>query len=244
VHYGNASRGLGRAPQQLRVNASTPVGPHGRSDEAGSIRVALRGRSPAGRERVRLAWESAPLGTPFGGGGISRGALFDTGAPQALAGSFVILSDVEDGLATPGNYIWRARIEGRSPFFPRAPWVSPPFNAARELDFRSYSALTTVEGPRAEDEMRLVLEPNRPEPFREATRFAFTLPYAAHVRFTIHDVQGRRVAELLAEPREAGRHAVEWKGTRADGGRVAAGVYFARLDAGGRIASRTIIRVD
>jgi hypothetical protein len=47
------------------------------------------------------------------------------------------------------------------------------------------------------------------------------------VGLTVYDAAGRRVAQLLDEPREAGIHQVKWN---ARG--VASGVYFVRLDAG------------
>ncbi len=71
-----------------------------------------------------------------------------------------------------------------------------------------------------------------PNPFNPRTTIAFELPASSPVRLTIHDPSGRRVRALLAETREAGRHAVSWDG-RDDAGRaVATGTYFAKIDAG------------
>jgi photosystem II stability/assembly factor-like uncharacterized protein len=68
---------------------------------------------------------------------------------------------------------------------------------------------------------------NFPNPFRGETTFRFALPERVEVGLTVYDAAGRRVAQLLDEPREAGIHQVKWN---ARG--VASGVYFVRLDAG------------
>lgn len=60
-----------------------------------------------------------------------------------------------------------------------------------------------------------------------------TLPAAGDVRLDVTDALGRRVARLGGGAMPAGEHVVRW-----DASRVAAGVYVARLTAGG--ASRTL----
>jgi hypothetical protein len=73
-------------------------------------------------------------------------------------------------------------------------------------------------------------------PAREGTRLAFELTREAAVELAVHDAAGRRVRTLVAETRAAGRHVASWDGRDEEGGRVAAGVYFARLAAGGAVA--------
>ena len=77
---------------------------------------------------------------------------------------------------------------------------------------------------------RLVLALARPtpNPARGATLLAFTLPVAMHARLEIVDVGGRRVAAYEGDF-AAGAHAWRWDGAASGGGRVGAGVYFARL---------------
>ncbi|WP_456430194.1 S8 family serine peptidase [Rhodocaloribacter sp.] len=82
------------------------------------------------------------------------------------------------------------------------------------------------------------LLPNYPNPFRAATTLVFELPEAAHVRLTIYDVLGRRVATLVDGMRKAGAHTVRW-----EPGRTAAGVYFCRLEAGASTATRALTRM-
>ena len=77
-----------------------------------------------------------------------------------------------------------------------------------------------------------------PNPFRGRTLLAFELARAGRVRLSIIDARGRLVHSLVEGERSAGRHVVAWEGA------AAAGVYFVRLEADGRVVSSTIVRVD
>lgn len=85
----------------------------------------------------------------------------------------------------------------------------------------------------------LTLDVRGPNPFRTATEVAFSLPEPAAVRLMVYDVLGREVAVLAAGDFAPGRHAV-----RFDASDLAAGVYVARLAAGGEAVTRrlTVVR--
>jgi len=72
-------------------------------------------------------------------------------------------------------------------------------------------------------------------------RLAFALPAAAPVRLAVFDVQGRRVRELADGRFAAGEHAVVWDGRDGAGRRLAAGVYWAVFEAGGRRLTRQVV---
>jgi|GEM_PF-3172275 len=67
-----------------------------------------------------------------------------------------------------------------------------------------------------------------PHPARSAVALRVTLPAAGDARLDVLDALGRRVARLADGAMGAGAHVVRW-----DASRVAAGVYVARLTAGG-----------
>lgn len=69
-------------------------------------------------------------------------------------------------------------------------------------------------------------------------RLSFSLPSAQHVRVGIYDVSGRCVATLADGTYSAGVHTVTWD---MQGARPAAGLYFARLQAGERTVGRRVI---
>ena len=82
-----------------------------------------------------------------------------------------------------------------------------------------------------------------PNPFNPSTTIAFDLARPGHVRLTVFDARGRRVAGLVDAPYAAGSHQVRWQG-RSDGGvAMPAGVYFAALEAGGERLQRKLVLV-
>ena len=74
------------------------------------------------------------------------------------------------------------------------------------------------------------LAPGRPSPFVRATTIAYTLPKAGPVRLLVFAVNGKLVRTLRSGERPAGSHAEVWDGCDDQRRRLAAGVYFARLE--------------
>ena len=72
------------------------------------------------------------------------------------------------------------------------------------------------------------LEQNFPNPFNPSTTISYSIPERGLVRLEVFDLLGRRVATLLNETQEAGRHSVTF---RPEG--LASGVYIYRLEARG-----------
>jgi hypothetical protein len=90
----------------------------------------------------------------------------------------------------------------------------------------------------------LALMPNVPNPFIGGTTLRFALPSRGPVDLAIYDVTGRLVKTLLSGGGGAispGVYAVDWDGRDNGGGRVAGGVYFARLRAGNQGAVRKMV---
>lgn len=82
----------------------------------------------------------------------------------------------------------------------------------------------------------LSLSPAFPNPFRGSTQLHYSLPAASAVSLRLYDVQGRAVRTLVGERKAAGRHSVS-----LDGRGLAAGVYLARLEAGGATVQRKLL---
>jgi aminopeptidase N len=85
------------------------------------------------------------------------------------------------------------------------------------------------------------LEQNRPNPFNPATTIHFVLPAKTHATLRIFDVAGRLVATVLSQELPIGQHRTVWDGKNAKGEAVASGVYFYRLSAGGRTATKKMV---
>jgi len=85
-----------------------------------------------------------------------------------------------------------------------------------------------------------VLAQSAPNPARTTAIIHFALPAASPVTLGVYDVQGRRIALLLDHQiQPAGEHDVL---VQAD--RWKPGVYFYRLEAAGRTATRRMIVVQ
>ena len=84
---------------------------------------------------------------------------------------------------------------------------------------------------------------SRPNPASGQVTFDFTLPTAGRVNLTIHDVSGRTVRRLVGRDYAPGVHRVVWDGFDQNGGRVAAGVYFWKIQSSGYETTRRLVVV-
>ena len=89
--------------------------------------------------------------------------------------------------------------------------------------------------------LRFALLPGRPTPFHESVQIAFTLPKSGDVRLTVHDVAGRRVAEIVDGTLAAGHHVRNWDGRDHRGHDLASGIYFARLEQGSEVLTERLV---
>ena len=80
-----------------------------------------------------------------------------------------------------------------------------------------------------------------PNPSAGAQAFTFTLPAGGPAHMTIRDARGRLV-RTLSESLAAGPQRLAWDGRAASGVPAPPGLYFARLDAAGAVATIKIVR--
>ena len=71
-----------------------------------------------------------------------------------------------------------------------------------------------------------------PNPFNPSVTIGYTLPEQLHVRLTVYDSLGRRVAVLEDGIRGAGRHEAVWNGRSSRGETLGSGIYLYRIEAG------------
>ncbi|MBC8192845.1 MAG: T9SS type A sorting domain-containing protein [FCB group bacterium] len=77
----------------------------------------------------------------------------------------------------------------------------------------------------------LYLNQNYPNPFNPSTTIEYDLPDQSDVSVIVYDIAGREVQTLISTSQSAGRYKISWDGTSKEGQQVAAGMYFARLQA-------------
>ena len=102
---------------------------------------------------------------------------------------------------------------------------------------------TTVDAPGRGAPASFALWPCEPNPARRSGVLRFDLPTSladSRVRLALYSADGRRVRTLHDGALGAGAHALVWDLLGDDGGPVAAGLYFCRLDVGGRALVRKL----
>jgi hypothetical protein len=86
------------------------------------------------------------------------------------------------------------------------------------------------------------LAQNFPNPFNPVTQMRFNLTKAQNVTFTIYDITGRTVSELIKnQPMNIGDHFVVWDGTDSKGQPVSSSIYIYELRAGSSVTSKKMI---
>ncbi len=88
---------------------------------------------------------------------------------------------------------------------------------------------------------RFALHANYPNPFNPVTTIVYELPREGTVELSIFNAMGQKVRTLVSGVQTSGVHQVQWNGTNKAGGNVASGVYFYRLNSGGKIQIRKMI---
>jgi hypothetical protein len=88
------------------------------------------------------------------------------------------------------------------------------------------------------------LLPIWPQPSGGPMTVRFDVARQSNVDLAVFDLSGRRVANVWQGPRSENRYEIPWDGLGSDGRRLPAGVYFLRMDAGGTISARRIVRVN
>jgi subtilisin family serine protease len=82
-----------------------------------------------------------------------------------------------------------------------------------------------------------------PNPFRTSVQIDYTVPYAQDVNFTIYDVCGQKVKTFIDGHQEAGQFSVRWTGCDDKGRKLAAGIYFGRIEVGKHAVTNKLILI-
>ncbi|MBK8229635.1 MAG: T9SS type A sorting domain-containing protein [Candidatus Eisenbacteria bacterium] len=104
---------------------------------------------------------------------------------------------------------------------------SPPTEVSDEVDLEARTGIAAVH----------------PNPFNPRTTIRFSLAATGKAELVIYDVSGRQVRALVEQELTAGGHTAVWDGTDDKGRRVASGVYWSQLRAGGYESHRKMVIV-
>ncbi|MAF26437.1 MAG: hypothetical protein CME07_01045, partial [Gemmatimonadetes bacterium] len=122
---------------------------------------------------------------------------------------------------------------------------SPPYTSGYRLTLRNGTDLLSGGTSVSELPARTAFGQARPNPFRGIVEIPFVLgkDLTAPADLSVVDVQGRRVRDLGAIPRDQPTGRIQWDGRDRQGQTVAAGVYFLRLRAGGVRLDQKIVKI-
>ena len=82
-----------------------------------------------------------------------------------------------------------------------------------------------------------------PNPFNPSTTIAFSIPETTQTRVSIYNSKGQRVIDLLDADLPQGDHSLVWDGRDTNNRDVASGIYFIKLEAGGKTSIRKAMLV-
>ena len=82
-----------------------------------------------------------------------------------------------------------------------------------------------------------------PNPSGDGASVDLTLPYPAWTELAVFDAQGARVRTIHAAMLPVGVTHLRWDGRTDHGRAVQSGVYFLRMNAGGRVLGQRLVLV-
>ncbi len=122
--------------------------------------------------------------------------------------------------------------------------TNTPANGTGGIVYRIRAVGPAGVGGAGDVPARFALHASAPNPFRTSASIRYDLARSTTVRLGVYDLAGRLVRTLEdGAARGAGTHLATWDGRDAEGSRVSAGVYFARLEAGAFHSTRRMVFV-
>jgi len=137
---------------------------------------------------------------------------------------------VNSGLAN--GVVWSLAVSGTNLLAAIGSWGAGGAGVWR----RPLSELLSVDAPAIGAPAVFGLEQNYPNPFNPSTTIRYALPHRTHVLLTVLNTLGQRVATLVDAVQEPGEHSVKF-----DGGGIASGVYYYRLQTGGYVRTMRML---
>jgi hypothetical protein len=120
--------------------------------------------------------------------------------------------------------------------------IAHPELALDEAMFNEGDPPAIIDGHDYSGEIvRFALGPVSPNPFAEGTVIGYSAPQAGRVAIKIFNVHGQVVRTVINGDVEAGFHQIGWDGRDDSGAKVARGVYFCRMEAGGFSATEKLV---
>lgn len=82
------------------------------------------------------------------------------------------------------------------------------------------------------------IQGNYPNPFNPSTTIAFSIPETGRVRVSVYNIKGQKVKDLINTEMTRGNHKLIWDGKDTNSRNVGSGIYFFKLESGGKTSIR------
>ena len=82
---------------------------------------------------------------------------------------------------------------------------------------------------------------NYPNPFNPSTTIEFNIPENGRALVSVYNTKGQRVKNLLDADLPRGKHTLVWDGRDANNRSLASGIYFFKLESGGKTSFRKVM---
>jgi hypothetical protein len=107
-------------------------------------------------------------------------------------------------------------------------------------DIRIEGLATDIDNPSWESKVikSFALYQIYPNPFNPATTIRFVLPKPSYVTLKIYNLHGEEIETLVRGERPAGEYEVKWNAKN-----LTSGIYFYRLQAGGKVETKRLVLV-
>ena len=83
-----------------------------------------------------------------------------------------------------------------------------------------------------------LIQSNYPNPFNPSTTIMFSIPDDGRVRVSVYNLKGQKVKDLINADMPRGNHKLIWDGKDANNRNAGSGIYFLRLESGGKTSIR------
>jgi len=144
------------------------------------------------------------------------GSTLDMAYGPTEGGLIIGLCDLDGGELLPAGNYEVIRLDG-----------AYQVSAALVSDTKHRTATPLINGRADKTPLPgdFALYQNHPNPFNPLTEIGFYLPAAGHAKLEVYNIMGQRVATLVDGELSMGEHSFVF-----DGGQVASGIYFYRLE--------------
>ncbi|MCK9303156.1 MAG: T9SS type A sorting domain-containing protein, partial [Bacteroidales bacterium] len=79
---------------------------------------------------------------------------------------------------------------------------------------------------------------NYPNPFNPSTTIAFSIPTTCITKLSVYNIKGQKVKDIVHGELASGYHKIIWDGRDKNNRGVSSGIYFFRLESGGKVSVR------